>query len=930
MAEENEELEQAKKDTAREYKLAQSELSDMRRSFTEFSRTQRELNSAIGGLKSPIISSISNLYTNNVIAQEQITLKKAEIVLAQKALVAKRAEVNLASELATATQRKIDSLKESQQRQASIDERQSTISQLQAEASARRSALRDVTTLTSDGKQAAGLGDRPGAAKPLSVADRERITSQLAQLEEQLATEEVQLKYATSELAELREKTGVEQGKEITEIAKLEKELKKQQESTQKLVDEQDALASDYNQKQDEIKKMEFSKWAQKWSDVSKVLETVQTSMTELITNVRKTQQAFGVAAGQAVQLNIGAKFASMTTFFEDFGTAAFVSAEEIQGTRAAFQEQFGGTLTRQAAEDLAQQSKDLGVSAQQMAAARRVFMTSTMGDVVTARTQQDQFMAAFRKQGLTNKDAMNAIAQYSELYARNGSRFADSFAKAAIEAKKIGVDLGKIDQVGDNIIGDFEGFLEKTAELGAMGFGFDSSRLAEVAESGDTGALMTELRSQLAAQGKDLTNLRRSEQLALSNAFGIPMAELQRLAQKQTDGSGEALTGQEQTNSLLSKLVNLFEKAGLALGLMAAVISGVIAAMTTATALNTARMAVQGSLGGEGKIGFLKNLFMGGKGTPMAGGGIAEGATTVAQSAGSGIAEGAASAAGSAVTTGTESAISTAAGGIAEKAAPASGGMLSGLGTGLTGLAAGLKSVADPRALAGLAAVTLSIIGLGFALKLAAPGIEAIGVALKSAFEGIGTILISAGEAIKNMFIGLSELSIPQMIALAATLPILSASLGLFAITSLAASPGLFIFTNRITKLAESAPGIQLLANSFSQLNTAVLAFNNINTEKLAKVKEIASPSVGAGIANIAKSIDAMITSAATEGKVAAPVAPPVVDFSRLEAKLDQVVRAIGSMEVKLDATKVGEIIVANERRSASNGIFSLPRMFG
>jgi len=269
------------------------------------------------------------------------------------------------------------------------------------------------------------------------------------------------------------------------------------------------------------------------------------------------------------------------------FTSATTVTGKEILGAQEAFRAEFGGVITSGAAKDLAIQAKELGVTTEQLAQARRVFMTTSMGNVGEAKAQTDRFIAEFQKRGLTSKDAMEAITKNSELFARNGNRFAQSFVRAAAEAKKIGVDLGKIDQVGDNIIGDFEGFLMKMSELGAMGFGLDSGRLAEVAETGDTGALFDELRSQLAATGKDITNLRRSEQLALSQAFGIPMAELQRLAAP-TAGSGEQLTEQEQTNSLLTIIA---DKAGYmagALGALAGLTGGVQAFLLRRIAVNT------------------------------------------------------------------------------------------------------------------------------------------------------------------------------------------------------------------------------------------------------------------------------------------------------------------------------------------------------
>ena len=70
----------------------------------------------------------------------------------------------------------------------------------------------------------------------------------------------------------------------------------------------------------------------------------------------------------------------------------------------------------------------------------------------------------------------------------------------------------------------------------------------------------------------------------------------------------------------------------------------------------------------------------------------------------------------------------------------------LKGIGRGMAGLAAG--SVGIPV----LLALTAAIIGIGFALKLAAPGIKAFGEAIKSVFEGIAAVVKSVGDSIANI----------------------------------------------------------------------------------------------------------------------------------------------------------------------------------
>jgi hypothetical protein len=123
-------------------------------------------------------------------------------------------------------------------------------------------------------------------------------------------------------------------------------------------------------------------------------------------------------------------------------------------------------------------------------------------------------------------------------------------------------------------------------------------------------------------------------------------------------------------------------------------------------------------------------------------------------------------------------------------------GGMMKGMGGGLKGLAKGVSAFASPQALLGLAAVTGAIIGIGFALKIAAPGIKAFG-------EAIGNIVVSIGTAVAKVFGGLGDffmkvasVATPELalsiLGLAGGFAALTASLAGFAIAGIAAVPAM------------------------------------------------------------------------------------------------------------------------------------------
>jgi len=238
-----------------------------------------------------------------------------------------------------------------------------------------------------------------------------------------------------------------------------------------------------------------------------------------------------------------------------------YVEAEERINVAKALQAEFG-TFSKGTRDSLARFAAERGLTAEAVVQARRVFATQTLGDYRKALDVQNKFMATFQRAGMTPKVALEVAIKNSELLARNGTRFADSFARAAADAKALGVDLQKVDQFGDSIVNDYEGFLEGFAELGALGFDLDSSRIMAASISGDTGELYRELTSQLARTGKDLNNLNRIERSRLETVIGMPISELLRsVSGKPAAATQEELQG--QTNSYLQNILAMLSTGG-------------------------------------------------------------------------------------------------------------------------------------------------------------------------------------------------------------------------------------------------------------------------------------------------------------------------------------------------------------------------------
>lgn len=793
--------------TSRKTEEVNKHFDELDKGLRDFNRAVKLAATSLDRFKSPLASSVASVasiaalyFEERSILKQKIDLQKEEVKKIQaKVAEAEKSKSQVAQQQSVA-QAQIDLLKRRKKITDSIIAKESEIAKIKQ---------RELS--------ASGIGERKQIWEEERKA-RDGLRSMIDQQKELFEKTGGADIDVASELSKLEEKTKTlasEMDTSDSELEKLNNELKDATEQT--------------NNFEKELSRLKSTKF---YEAIGKTVDV----LNKFVDQVRKTQKDFGIAGGQALKLefsNLKESVKSMISAMRGKGT--MVSAEEIKSAQMAFQDEFGGLITSEAAAELAAQAKEMGVSAESLAKARRTFLTSSMGNLSQAKAAEERTLAAFRRQGLTNKDAYQLIAQYSELYARNGARFAASFTKAAADAKKIGIDLNKVSQFGDSIIGDFEGFLEKSAELGAMGFGLDTSRLAEIAETGSDADLFNELRSQLAATGKDITKLRRSERLAIEGMFGMSIADMQRMAgETPTGAGGEETDPVEKSNSILSKILSVLEGWGTALKVIQGIISTVIAISSVLTERNTAEIARNTRNGGGGG----DDIDIDGRRRPKG------------PRRGPGGRRGPRPRRGPRV----------------PRRIPRGGGRF--------GAARGLLTRLG------------SYIPMGGGLSMG----SSVGTAAAAGASGIaaiaGTVLtgLASGLAIGNMF----NKSVKDGG---------SGTLGDFWNYN--------VGTSREEKEAD-------------ERNNAFARSKGYNTMAEYLAAKRARPT-----AMIAPSANEIVGSTSTPQQSKTVAATPVNDeyIKRMEAKLDQVVRAIGSMQVKMDGKEVGKVLVDSSERVMVRG---------
>ena len=497
-----------------------------------------------------------------------------------------------------------------------------------------------------------------------------------------------------------------------------------------------------------------------------------------LTTFLRRPQAIIGglfIGAGALVdkfadvnrQLGNGFDILNSTT--ASAGVLGFVF-EDTAGTVKALASEFGGTeaATFQTQANIGLMATNMGISNTEAVSLSGSFarLNGNSTDIAADMVKTTQEFA--KQNGVVPSALMADLAASTEEFALFGRDGGENILRAAGFASKLGTNMKTLSGIAEGLL-DFESSITKELELGAMlGKNINLDRARQLALEGDiegaTNATLDALGGIEAFNEMDYF-----QKKATADLLGVSVGELQKMAQNQQNANSLGAVMNERF-SAVGETLNAGLNKYLGTGL-----KGLGGMITMTGQLGTGFKALGVDMGDIVKksAAFVKNM-------------VKAGAQKVGKLMGIG---------GKA----TQSIGSKATSNLGGAAKGAGGGMKSmgkGMGAGLKGLAKGIGAFANPATLLGLAAVTAAIIGIGFALKIAAPGIKAFG-------EAIGNIVKSVGTAVATIFGGLGDffgkiaaVATPELalsiIGIAGGFGALTASLAAFSVVGLAAVPAM------------------------------------------------------------------------------------------------------------------------------------------
>ena len=447
----------------------------------------------------------------------------------------------------------------------------------------------------------------------------------------------------------------------------------------------------------------------------------------------------------------------------------------------------------------------------------------------------------------------MGDLAKSTEEFALFGKEGGKNIIEAVGAAKKLGVEMAQISGVADNLL-DFETSITKELELSAMlGRNINLSKARQLAFDGDLAGATAETLKQLGgiAEFERMNYYQKKDAAAL---MGVSVAELQKMVTNQ----GELNKMSEAGNDSFS-------------------------------ALGETLMA--------GVTNFLPGLAQAGAGLLLL----------------RSLAGGAGAAVGTAMTSvaGGVTSVGAAVGGVVSSVGAGIGTFFASIGTGLSALLTGLGSglVALTPAIPVILTLTAAFVGIGFALGLAAPGIEAIGNAIGTTLTGLTSMLevVTLEKAAAFMLLGYSFLS-------------LSAGVGALAIAALLGGGKVTSFIEKIgsldtSVLSKNAMAVNSFAEGIGRLNAEL---QTLDTEKLEKLEDVSlSLSVGAAVTGVADSIGGMIDAASNTlfGEGGTDVQ------TKMLAELIAIKEKVGVGKViKMDSTRVGKEVASKNDQDSQN----------
>lgn len=364
------------------------------------------------------------------------------------------------------------------------------------------------------------------------------------------------------------------------------------------------------------------------WKSLRNELGKVVLALSQMV----QSGIEFGRTVGTSRTGGVGLDFENrLSSVFQLAAPDVFATRQQMQqaqqglittmgGVREGFQLSADGTRAF-----VQQLNKGFGTEFEMTSGALRALITTGM----STRAEFDRFR---KSTGLANLSSQT----FERIVSKNSLSFmvlGNSFAKTAIEAERLGINLSAASSAQEAMVSNLDGVIDTVQQLNQMGANVDLGTLISLADNPDQSLILKYLQNALTP---DL--FRSVSTRVLVKGLGLPLEDLMKkqgsIQEQASKGVEKALTEQDQSVSMLTKAATSMQLQfnatttafGTLIGATIGVITSFVALTKTSGALSV--LNVRRGLGGAGATAAMQGPKMAGAaGAARIGGGMVAGA---------------------------------------------------------------------------------------------------------------------------------------------------------------------------------------------------------------------------------------------------------------------------------------------------------------
>ena len=258
------------------------------------------------------------------------------------------------------------------------------------------------------------------------------------------------------------------------------------------------------------------------------------------------------VTFGLELQDTLGTSAAQSVKITSEFADPKALAQLKLLGVNVkeniqAFGDAFGDVnlATTENLIALGKQKRLLGISEADAIKLSKTFMDMTGSTFETAMNFQTVTGQMAEANGLRPGDVVKDLAQNTETFAEFAKDGGANLAKAAIQARKLGMSLSTTAKIADSLL-DFESSIEKEMEASLMiGKQLNFNRARALALEGDIAGAAADIAAQVGGP-EALNQMNVLQRRALADSIGVSVEELSKLASGKLDVKSDMKSPQE------------------------------------------------------------------------------------------------------------------------------------------------------------------------------------------------------------------------------------------------------------------------------------------------------------------------------------------------------------------------------------------------